>query len=166
MPGEYVVPVPPLELPPGMEENRWRSSNRTKQSCCSSERAAAASGAFELTDLEPGRCRLPVPAARWPAAGHRARRGQNAVLSVEQILARLSDRFALLTGGGRAALPRHQTLRMAIDWSFDQLTEAEQVLMRRLCVFAAHFTLEDVAGVCTADDATGSETLDLLDVAG
>ena len=51
---------------------------------------------------------------------------------------------------------------MAIDWSFDQLTEAEQVLFRRLCVFAAHFTLEDVEGVCTADDTTGSDALNLL----
>ena len=68
----------------------------------------------------------------------------------------------LLTGGGRAALPRHQTLRTAIDWSFDQLTQAEQVVMRRLCVFAARFTLEDVGGVCTAIDTTESEALNLL----
>ena len=51
---------------------------------------------------------------------------------------------------------------MAIDWSYDQLTDAEQVLLRRLCVFAAHFTLDDVVGVCTSDDTTGSEALDVL----
>jgi len=51
---------------------------------------------------------------------------------------------------------------MAIDWSFDQFHEAEQVLFRRLCVFAARFTLEDVVGVCASDGATGSEALDLL----
>jgi ATP/maltotriose-dependent transcriptional regulator MalT len=51
---------------------------------------------------------------------------------------------------------------MAIDWSFDQLTEAEQVLLRRLCIFAAHFTLDDVAGVCIPEDTAGSEALDLL----
>ena len=88
------------------------------------------------------------------------------VLSVEQVLERLSDRFALLTGGGRAALPRHQTLRMAIDWSFDLLTKPEQVLLRRLCVFAAHFTLEDVAGVCTSDDATGIRRVEPPGVSG
>src|SRR5207244_11746515 len=84
------------------------------------------------------------------------------VLSVEQIMDRLSDRFALLTGGGRAALPRHQTLRTTIDWSYDLLTPAEQVLFRRLCVFAGRFTLEDVASVCTSSDVPATEVLDIL----
>ncbi len=70
------------------------------------------------------------------------------VLTVEQILERLSDRFGLLTGGGRAALPRHQTLETAIDWSFDLLTEPERALFRKLCVFAGRFTLDDVEAVC------------------
>jgi DNA-binding CsgD family transcriptional regulator len=74
---------------------------------------------------------------------------------VEQILERLDDRFALLTGGRRAALPRHQTLRMTIDWSYDLLTQREQSLLRRLSAFASRFTPDDVQSVCT-DDASGA----------
>jgi non-specific serine/threonine protein kinase len=63
-------------------------------------------------------------------------------LSVEQIAARLDDRFRLLTGGSRTALPRQQTLRGAVDWSYDLLPDPEQVLLRRLAVFAGGFTLD------------------------
>ena len=162
LPGEYVVPVPPLELPLEDGGQPLAQLQQNEAVMLFTERAAAASGAFELTTSNRAAvvsvCRRldGLPLAIELAAV------RTRVLSVEQILTRLSDRFALLTGGGRAALPRHQTLRMAIDWSFDQLTEAEQTLMRRLCVFAAHFTFEDVAGISTADDTTGSETLDLL----
>src|SRR4029077_5255528 len=83
------------------------------------------------------------------------------VLSLEQILDRLTDRFALLTGGGRAALPRHQTLRTTIDWSYDLLTAPEQMLFRRLCVFAARFSLEDVESVCTSDEVPATRALDV-----
>lgn len=63
-------------------------------------------------------------------------------LPVEQIAARLDDCFRLLTTGSRAALPRHQTLRGAIDWSYNLLPEAERMLLCRLSVFAGGFTLE------------------------
>lgn len=63
-------------------------------------------------------------------------------LSVEQIAARLGDVFQLLTGGSRTVLPRYQTLRGAIDWSYDLLTEAEQILFQRLAVFVGDWTLE------------------------
>ena len=64
------------------------------------------------------------------------------VLSVDEIASRLNDRFSLLTSGSRTALPRQQTLRAAIDWSHDLLTEPEQILFRRLAVFAGGFVLE------------------------
>jgi non-specific serine/threonine protein kinase len=64
------------------------------------------------------------------------------LLSVTQIAARLDDRFRLLTGGSRADLPRHQTLRALIDWSYDQLRAEEQALLCRLSVFAGGWTLE------------------------
>ena len=64
------------------------------------------------------------------------------VLRVEQIVARLDDRFRLLTGGSRTALPRHQTLRALIDWSYDLLSEPERALLQRLSVFAGGRTLE------------------------
>jgi predicted ATPase len=64
------------------------------------------------------------------------------MLKVEQIAARLDDRFRLLTGGSRAALPRQQTLRALIDWSYDLLSASECALLRRLSVFAGGWTLE------------------------
>jgi predicted ATPase/DNA-binding CsgD family transcriptional regulator len=66
----------------------------------------------------------------------------------EQIAAGLDDRFRVLGAGPRTALPRHQTLRASVDWSFDLLPEAERVLLRRLSVFAGGFTLEAAEAVC------------------
>jgi predicted ATPase/DNA-binding CsgD family transcriptional regulator len=82
-------------------------------------------------------------------------------LSVEQIAARLNDRFRLLTGGNRTALPRQQTLLGAVDWSHDLLSEAEQRTLRRLAVFAGGFTLEAVEAVC-AETSSGSSVLGIL----
>jgi non-specific serine/threonine protein kinase len=83
-------------------------------------------------------------------------------LSVEQIAARLDDRFRLLTGGSRTALPRHQTLQALIDWSYDLLSDVEQVLLRRLSVFAGGWTLEASESVCAGDGIQADEVLDLL----
>jgi class 3 adenylate cyclase len=70
-------------------------------------------------------------------------------MPVEKIAERLDDRFRLLTGGSRTALPRHQTLRASIDWSYDLLDEKEKVLLRRLSVFAGGWTLETAEKVCS-----------------
>src|SRR5262249_61191922 len=70
------------------------------------------------------------------------------VLTPDQIAARLDDRFRLLTGGARGALPRHQTLRALIDWSYDSLPAAEAGLLRRLSVFTGGWTLEAAEAVC------------------
>ncbi|MGH2521643.1 MAG: tetratricopeptide repeat protein, partial [Anaerolineales bacterium] len=69
-------------------------------------------------------------------------------MSVEQIAARLDDRFRLLTGGSRTALPRQQTLRALIDWSWDLLSEAERALLHRLSVFWGGWTLEAAEAIC------------------
>ncbi|HET7091269.1 MAG TPA: tetratricopeptide repeat protein [Anaerolineae bacterium] len=79
------------------------------------------------------------------------------VLSVEQIAARLNDRFRLLTGGSRAALPRQQTLRASIDWSYSLLPETEQTLFRRLAVFVGGWTLEAAESVCSDQLSVSSE---------
>ncbi|MGD9892819.1 MAG: tetratricopeptide repeat protein [Dehalococcoidia bacterium] len=71
-------------------------------------------------------------------------------LSLDQIAERLSDRFRLLNGGSHTALPRHQTLRATMDWSYDLLAEPEQALLRALSVFAGGFTLEAAEAVCGA----------------
>ena len=84
------------------------------------------------------------------------------LLRVEQIVARLNDRFRLLTGGSRTTLPRQQTLRAALDWSHDLLSPPEQTLLRRLSVFAGGFTLEAVEGVCTGPEVAASQALDVL----
>jgi DNA-binding CsgD family transcriptional regulator len=68
----------------------------------------------------------------------------------------------LLTGGSRAALPRHQTLRTAIEWSHDLLGREERILFRRLSVFAGRFTLDDVASVCAFDGVPPATVLDVL----
>jgi predicted ATPase/class 3 adenylate cyclase len=83
-------------------------------------------------------------------------------LSVEQIAARLDDRFRLLTGGSRMAVPRQQTLRAAIDWSYELLTEKERVLLRRLSVFAGGWTLGAAQAVCSCDPVCTDDVLDLL----
>jgi len=83
-------------------------------------------------------------------------------LSMEQIAARLNDRFRLLTGGSRTALPRHKTLRAAIDWSYDLLAEEERVLLHRLSVFAGGWTLEAAQAVCSCDPVCADDVLNLL----
>jgi len=83
-------------------------------------------------------------------------------LSVEEINRRLDHRFRLLTGGSRTALPRQQTLRSLIDWSYDLLHDAEKLLMRRLSVFAGGWTLDAAERICTGEHIEAGEVLDLL----
>jgi predicted ATPase/class 3 adenylate cyclase/Tfp pilus assembly protein PilF len=84
------------------------------------------------------------------------------VLSIEKIFERLDDRFSLLTGGKRTALPRQQTLRALIDWSYNLLTEEEKILWGRLSVFSGGWTLEAAEEVCE-DEVTGkNEIVEML----
>ena len=83
-------------------------------------------------------------------------------LTVEQVAGRLDDRFSLLTVGSRTAMPRQQTLRATIDWSYDLLPEAERLLLRRLSVFAGEWTLEAAEAVCAGNGIRRSQVLDLL----
>ena len=84
------------------------------------------------------------------------------VLRAEEIAVRLDDRFHLLTGGARTALPRHQTLRAMIDWSHDLLSEPERALLRRLSVFAGGWRLEAAESACEGEGIEKREILDLL----
>lgn len=87
---------------------------------------------------------------------------RTAVLSPEQIASRLSDRFRLLTGGERSALPRQQTLEAAVDWSYQLLTDTERRLFERLSVFVGGFTLEAAEAVCSDGEVDQGDVLDLL----
>jgi predicted ATPase/class 3 adenylate cyclase len=84
------------------------------------------------------------------------------VLSVEQIAQRLDDRFRLLTGGSRTAMPRQQTLRAMIDWSYQLLSDPERLLFRRLAVFVGGWTLEAAETVCIGEGIEAFDVLDLL----
>jgi predicted ATPase/class 3 adenylate cyclase len=83
-------------------------------------------------------------------------------LSVEQITARLDDRFHLLTGGSRTVLPRQQTLQATIDWSYMLLSDEESRLFQRLSVFAGGWTLEAAEQVCAGETLASARVLDLL----
>src|SRR4029078_12505274 len=126
------------------------------------ERAVAALTGFVLSEQNAaavaGICRrlegIPL-AIELAAARVRA-------LPVEQVAARLDDRFRLLTGGRRTAGARHQTLRATIDWSYDLLTEPERAVLRRLSVFAGGASLEAAESVCAGDPVDALDVLDLL----
>jgi predicted ATPase/DNA-binding CsgD family transcriptional regulator len=162
--GETVWRVPPLELPAGLD----RVPAVPAADLLGSEavrlfadRATAVRPGFALTEGNAGRvarlCRtldgIPL-AIELAAARLRA-------LSVEQVADRLSDRFALLASGDRTAPARQQTLRAAVDWSYGLLTEAEQVLLRRLSVFSG-WNLEMAEDVCADKQIPPEDVLDLV----
>jgi predicted ATPase len=84
------------------------------------------------------------------------------IFGIRDLAARLDERFRLLTGGSRSALPRQQTMRALIDWSYDLLAEPERALFRRLGVFAGSWTLEAAVGVCAGSAALEWEVLEQL----
>jgi predicted ATPase/DNA-binding CsgD family transcriptional regulator len=126
------------------------------------ERARAARPTFALTEpyaLPVARiCRRldGIPLAIELAAA------RVSALSVEQIADRLDDQFRVLTGGNRTALPRQRTLRAAVDWSYDLLSDAERALLRRQAVFAGGWSLEAAEAICAGDEIEPFEVLDLL----
>jgi len=83
-------------------------------------------------------------------------------LSVDEINRRLDHRFRLLTGGSRTALPRQQTLRSLIDWSYDLLQDPEKLLLRRLSIFAGGWTLDAAERICVGGEVEDGAVLDLL----
>ncbi len=157
---EVVWQVPPLALPPAAATGAAELAGYDAVRLFA-DRAAAAVPGFSLGPANVASvvavCRAldGLPLAIELAAA-RVR-----VLSVDQIAARLGDRFHLLTTGDRTAPPRQQTLRAAIDWSFDLLSVPEQVLMRRLSVFSSS-ALEMAEQVCADEQLPAAEILDLL----
>ncbi|HLO01891.1 MAG TPA: LuxR C-terminal-related transcriptional regulator [Symbiobacteriaceae bacterium] len=162
IPGEVVWPVPALSIP---RDGVWPSQHQLAQYEAVQlfiQRARVVQSSFSLSPQNAPAlaaiCRRldGIPLALELAAA------RTRILSVEQIAERLDDRFRLLTVNARTALPRHQTLRATLDWSYDLLTEQERVLWRRLAVFGGSFSLEAVEGVCAWEPVDPLTVIDLL----
>jgi predicted ATPase/class 3 adenylate cyclase len=162
LPGEVAFHVPPLSLPDSrhvVPPERFAEYEAIRLFI---DRAVAVRPDFTLTDETASAvvqiCRRldGIPLAVELAAA-RAR-----TLSVQQITAHLDERFRLLTSGSRTALPRHQTLRGLIDWSYGLLSEAERGLFRRVSVFAGGWTLGASVMVCAGDGVDRYDVVELL----
>jgi len=160
--GETLYPVPTLPSPnpealPPMEELTQYEAVRLF-----AERATAVLPTFRVT---PQNARSVVQVCHQldgiPLAIELAA-VRVKVLTAEEIARRLRDQFKLLTGGSRAALPRHQTLKAAIDWSYDLLSEQERALLRQLSVFAGGWTLEAAEAICACEGDGKTNILGLL----
>ncbi len=84
------------------------------------------------------------------------------ILTLQKINERLSDRFKLLTGGKRTVLPRQQTLRAMIDWSYDLLNDNEKLLFHRLSVFSGGWTIESAEEICSDEIIESYDVIDIL----
>jgi predicted ATPase/DNA-binding CsgD family transcriptional regulator len=156
IPGEVVWRVPPLTLPDRPSATDGEAIRLFV------DRARAVQPSFSLSSANSPAtseiCRnldgIPLAielAAAWVKT-----------LSVQEIAARLDDRFHLLTGGGRTALPRQQTLKGTLDWSYGLLSDGERLLLRRLSVFEGGWTVEAAESVCAGDGLLQQRVLGAL----
>ncbi len=160
--GESAFPMPALAVPDPGSVVALDALGQYEAVRLFVDRAVAAQPSFALTQQNAAAvtaiCRrldgIPL-ALELAAARVRA-------FSAETISERLSNRFQLLTGGDRTAMPRQQTLRAAIDWSYDLLTEPERALLRRLCVFAGGWTLVAAEAVGGGAGIDAADVPDLL----
>ncbi|GAB2975767.1 BTAD domain-containing putative transcriptional regulator [Saccharothrix stipae] len=158
--GEALWPVEPLALPPeGAGPDEVESSPAVR---LLRDRAAAVRK--DLT-LDAGTVATMARVCRaldgMPLAIELAA-ARLRTMSVEQLANRLDDRFRLLTGGSRTALPRHRTLRAVVDWSWELLTDAERLVLRRLSVFSGGAGLEAAERVCVGHGVEQEQVLELL----
>ena len=161
--GEHVHRMPSLAVPPRDIALSAATAATYGAVALFAERAHAADGRFALTDenaeIVAEVCRrLDGIALAIELAAPRVK-----VLAVEQLSRRLDERFRILTGGSRNALPRQQTMRALIDWSYDLLSDQEKVVLRRAGVFVGGFTLEAAAAICNAETSLDEwEVLEIL----
>ncbi|WP_433240758.1 AfsR/SARP family transcriptional regulator [Streptosporangium sp. CA-135522] len=156
--GEMTWPVPPLDLPPRGEDPDEALGYPAVR--LFAERAAAVRPGYRPGGEAAAVVRICRELDGMPLAIELAAARLRS-LSAEQIAHRLDDRFRLLTGGSRTALPRHQTLRAVVEWSWELLDEQERLLARRLSVFAGGAALDCAEVVCSGH---GLERADVLDV--
>lgn len=160
--GEEVVRLAPLDVPP--ETGGQTSSTALEFGAVELfvDRARSVDKSFALTDDNApivGRiCRQldGIPLALELASA------RVSVLSIANLAQRLSERFKILTGGSRTALPRHKTLLALMEWSYNLLSPQEQALFNRASVFAGGFSLDAAIAVCSGDGISESVILDLL----
>ncbi len=160
--GERVIQVPSLSLPDENDARPGRGIAQSEAVALLLERAADTGVALDLTDanheLVIDLCRrLDGMPLALELAAVRLR-----TIGLSDLVERLSNRFALLTGGSRSALPRQQTLLATIDWSHDLLAAPETVVLRRLAVFPSDFGLDAAEVVATGSGAATSEVLEAL----
>ncbi|MGA2996597.1 ATP-binding protein [Bradyrhizobium sp.] len=159
--GEWVYPVPPLAVP-AEDSPDDEAPLRYGAVRLFVERARAAAPSFAPDPRAAAAiaeiCRRldGIPLAIELAAARAA------ALGIEGIAARLDDRFRLLAGGHRTAMPRHQTLRATFDWSYELLTEPERVVLRRLAVFAGGFKLLAASAIATDEKIAATEVVDCI----
>ncbi|USX56695.1 BTAD domain-containing putative transcriptional regulator [Lentzea sp. HUAS12] len=152
--GEALTPVLPLALPPpgadAVQAVRYSAVRLFL------DRASHACPGFVLDDTSVAAVITIVRGLDGLPLAIELATARLRVLPVAEVARRLSDRFRLLTGGDRAGLPRHRTLRAVVDWSWELLTEPERVLAERLAVFPGGVTEEAAVAVC-ADEALPAE---------
>ncbi len=160
--GEAAYRVPPLSRPDPARVLSAAQLGEFEASQLFIERAVLSNPQFAVTDrIAPAVARVVHRLDGIPLAIELAA-ARTKVLSVDQIATRLDDRFRLLTAGARTSLPHHQTLRAAIDWSYDLLSVPERTLFRRLSVFAGGFSLEATEAICAGSEIDETDVLDLL----
>jgi predicted ATPase/DNA-binding winged helix-turn-helix (wHTH) protein len=157
--GEYAYRVPPLDVPPSRQDDKDIIREYSAVQLFNARLTALDSGATghpENLLLTAAICRRldGIPLAIEFAAARAA------TLGLQQTADLLSDRFSLLTAGRRMALPRHQTLRATLDWSYELLPESERTLLRRLAICVGGFTLEAATAVMGDAGATASMVAD------
>jgi predicted ATPase/DNA-binding CsgD family transcriptional regulator len=161
--GEQIIVVPPLSAPDTGDALPVEALARYDAVTLFVERAAAVQPGFCVTtENRASVARLCAQLDGLPLAIELAAARLRS-LSAQQVAERLENRFRLLTGGSRAALPRQQTLQALIDWSFELCSAEERLLWSRLSVFASGFDLSAAEAVCAGDDLPPDAILDHVD---
>ncbi len=160
VPGEQTYVVQPLPLPSRSADFETLSKSTAVQLFV--ERAKLHKPAFTLTEKEaPAVAELVSRLEGIPLALELAAARVRS-LAIADINKRLNDRYKILTGGDRTLQARQQTLRALVDWSYDLLSENEQILLARLSVFAGSFSLEAAEAICGAEPLMPEDVLDLI----
>jgi len=160
--GEEPYRIPSLPVPPEGAEMTAAGVLQYAAAALFVARARSAHRAFVLTDQNAKILADIVRRLDGIALAIELAAPRIVVLSLEQIAQRLDERFTLLSGGSRTALPRHQTLRALIGWSYELLDEAERSLLRRSSIFRGAWTLEAAEMICDDTQHADWNVLQLL----